>query len=177
MRFITGVPFAIRVIGGVVGVVVVLGIMYYFWGATTQAAPAQPMPFPHQRMVQAGVQCVFCHTTVQKGPAASIPSVEKCVGCHRVIATDRPAIQQLMTYWQNQQPIPWARVNQLPRFVKFSHQPHVTVGAVNCEECHGDVGHMNEAQPVVRMDMGWCLNCHQKQPNGQQLSDCAICHY
>jgi peptide methionine sulfoxide reductase MsrB len=176
MRLMRNVPFTLRVIGVVVVTVALVAIMYFFWGATTQAAPPQPMPFPHQRMVQAGVQCVFCHTSATKSPAAGIPSVEKCMGCHRVIATNTPAIQTLTGYWQRGEPVSWRRVNQLPRFVHFTHEVHVAAG-FNCERCHGDVGHMNEAQPVVRMDMGWCLNCHSQQPNARQLEDCSICHY
>ncbi len=177
MQFIRGVPFTLRVIGVIVAVVVLTAILYFFWGATTQAAPPQPMPFPHQRMVGAGIQCVFCHTTATKASTAGIPSVEKCAGCHQVIATNTPAIQTLLkVYWQPKQPIPWARVNQLPRFVHFPHNVHVNSG-INCERCHGNVGQMNEAYQVVRMDMGWCLSCHDQQPNIRQLQDCSICHY
>jgi hypothetical protein len=86
-----------------------------------------------------------------------------------------PVIKQVAGYWDRQEPIPWVRVNQLPRFVFFSHQVHVN-GGQNCEFCHGDVGHMTVAVPVVRMNMGWCLNCHEKQSPDRRLEDCLICH-
>ncbi len=99
------------------------------------------------------------------------------MGCHTVIATDSPQIKVVAGYWERQEPIPWARVNVEPDFVFFSHQPHLSAG-LNCETCHGDVGRMDAAHPVVRMDMGWCLECHLKQPQevSARLSDCLVCH-
>jgi c(7)-type cytochrome triheme protein len=97
------------------------------------------------------------------------------MGCHTVIKRDEPTIQEIAGYWQRQQPILWARVNQLPRFVYFSHRIHVAAGQ-SCEGCHGDVAHMEAAQPAAKMNMGWCLSCHDDQENAEQLRDCAICH-
>ena len=158
----------------IIGVVVLVGV-YFFLAPGTQAATEQPVAFNHQAMVQLGVQCLFCHTEARRSPAAGMPSVQKCMDCHKVISADRPVIKQVAGYWDRQEPIPWVRVNQLPRFVFFSHQVHVAAGR-NCEECHGDVGHMTVARPVVAMNMGWCLNCHEQQPNAVQLKDCVICH-
>jgi hypothetical protein len=144
--------------------------------AQAQAAPQQPIAFNHQVMVQAGVSCLYCHSGATKSATAGIPSVAKCMGCHKVIATDSPEVQKLAGYWQRQEPIPWVRVNQLPRFVYFSHEVHVTAAGLNCETCHGDVGHMTETRAVVNMTMGWCVTCHQQQPNAKQLTDCITCH-
>jgi hypothetical protein len=127
-------------------------------------------------MVQAGVTCDYCHAEARRSPAAGMPSVQKCASCHQTINPQSPAIQQMMVYWQRQEPIPWVRVNVLPRFVYFSHQAHVTAARISCSTCHGDVGHMSVAQPVVKMDMGWCLSCHEKQANAAQLTDCVVCH-
>lgn len=156
--------------------VLILGTAIFLFRPRLQAAPQQPIPFNHEVMVQLGIKCLFCHSEARRSQAAGMPSVEKCMGCHKTIATGSPAIQQLAGYWERQEPIPWVRVNRLPRFVYFSHQVHVTVANLNCERCHGDVGHMAEARPVVTMNMGWCLNCHEKQPNAAQLKDCVICH-
>jgi hypothetical protein len=158
--------------GVLIGVIVAA---FFILTPKTEAAPPQPIAFPHQVMVQLGVDCLFCHETARTGPAAGMPSVAKCMGCHNVVDPTNPVIQQVAVYWKNQQPIPWQRVNQLPRFVFFNHSVHVNSG-VNCEACHGDVGHMAIAQPVVKMDMGWCLSCHEKQPNAPQLMDCDVCH-
>jgi hypothetical protein len=159
-----------------------IGSASFFLAAKTQAAPVaqaaegQPIAFNHQAMVQLGVQCLFCHADAQRSPSPGMPSVERCYGCHKTISTNLPVIQQVLGYWQRQEPIPWARVNTLPRFVYFSHEVHINVGGLACERCHGDVGHMTVARPVVRMNMGWCLSCHESQPNAAQLTDCVVCH-
>jgi hypothetical protein len=141
------------------------------------AAPDQPIAYSHRTHVEAGVQCLFCHTSTLRSDVAGIPSVEKCMGCHTVIATDKEAVKNLASYWERGEPIPWNRVNQQPDFVYFSHQAHLGAG-INCETCHGDVGRMTIARPVVKMDMGWCLNCHLKQPEEKvvRLADCLACH-
>ncbi len=141
------------------------------------AAPAQPIEFSHRIHATEGVPCLFCHPNALRSPIAGIPSVQRCMGCHAVIATNRPRIQILSGYWERGEPIPWVRVNAEPDFVFFSHQPHLSAG-LNCEACHGDVARMEVAQPVVRMDMGWCLDCHLKQPeeDSARLADCLACH-
>jgi hypothetical protein len=141
------------------------------------AAPEQLIAYSHQSHVEAGLQCLFCHTSALRSDIAGIPSMQKCMGCHTIIATDNEAVQALTSYWKRGEPIPWNRVNQQPDFVYFSHQAHLGAG-INCETCHGDVGHMMVAQPVVKMDMGWCLNCHLKQPEEKltRLADCLTCH-
>jgi hypothetical protein len=103
--------------------------------------------------------------------------VQKFMGCHTLIATDHQEVQVLSTYWEQEKPIPWVLVNNQPDFVYFSHQAHLQ-GGINCETCHGDVGRMSVAQPVVNMDMGWCLDCHLKQSPDKiaHLADCLTCH-
>jgi hypothetical protein len=141
------------------------------------AAPRQPIDFSHQLHDEAGVQCLFCHTSPMRSDVAGIPSVERCAGCHQVIATERPEVQVLLGYWDRGQPIPWQRVSTMPDHVFFSHQPHVLAG-LNCETCHGEVGQMTVARLTVNMDMGWCLDCHLEQPEEKiaRLADCLACH-
>lgn len=160
------------------GVIVVLAALAFWIVSSTQASPVpQPIAFNHKIMVKtAGINCVFCHSGVNRSPSAVIPSVEKCMGCHKTIATTAPEIVKVANYYNNNQPIPWQRVNYLPSFVYFSHEAHIVAGGVNCEECHGDVANMTVDVPVVRMNMGWCLRCHTKQANGEQLRDCVTCH-
>ncbi len=169
-------PLARRLIVGAALVVVVLGGAIVLLASRSRAAPQQPIAFNHQVMVQAGITCLFCHNDATRSPAAGMPSVELCMGCHKVIAPDKPAIQELASFWERQEPIPWNRNIDMPRFVYFSHRVHVVAGGFNCERCHGDVGNMAEAEPVVRMNMGWCLGCHNQQPNAAQLRDCVVCH-
>jgi c(7)-type cytochrome triheme protein len=175
MRLASRVPRPVQFTAVVLVATVLLGGTYFVLASRTQAADQAPLEFDHEAMVQSGIACLFCHTDALRSPAAGMPSVEKCMGCHRVIATDDPGVQELAGYWERQQPIPWPRVNQLPRFVYFSHEVHIG-GGLNCERCHGDVGQMSMARPVVKMDMGWCLDCHEQQANAAQLRDCVVCH-
>jgi hypothetical protein len=99
------------------------------------------------------------------------------MSCHSFIATESEMVQTVIDYWERGEPIPWERVNVQPDFVYFSHQPH-TLSGLNCENCHGDVSSMDAAKPVVKMDMGWCLECHLEQPEAKvgRLVDCLACH-
>jgi c(7)-type cytochrome triheme protein len=175
MRAIRNWPALGRLIAGVLLVVVVLVGGYFLFASRSRAAPQQPIPFNHQLMVRVGIQCLYCHNGATRSPAAGIPSVQKCMGCHVVIAADDPAVQELAGYWDRQEPIPWARIYRLPRFVYFNHSVHVAAG-LNCERCHGDVGNMVETYAVADMNMGWCLNCHNQQSRAAQLRDCVVCH-
>jgi hypothetical protein len=161
--------FGLLIAGVVAGIVLT--------SAQAHAAPAQPIAFSHQIHTSAGVQCLYCHSGAQDSALAGIPSVQKCMGCHSVIDSDKDSIKAVADYFMKNQPIPWVAVNQEPDFVYFSHQPHISAG-LNCETCHGNVGQMSADQPVVSMDMGWCLNCHLKQPEAQvgRLADCLACH-
>jgi c(7)-type cytochrome triheme protein len=156
-------------------VIILVLLAYYSSVVQTRAAAEQPLEFNHQAMVQLGIDCLFCHTDATRSIAAGMPSEQKCIGCHNAVDTDKPEIQKLAGYWQRQEPLAWVRVNALPRFVYFSHQVHIASG-LNCERCHGNVGKMAIAVPVVKMNMGWCLSCHKEQPNAAQLEDCIVCH-
>jgi c(7)-type cytochrome triheme protein len=143
--------------------------------ATQSNSSGQPIEFNHQAMVGLGIGCLYCHGGATHSAVAGLPSVELCMGCHKAINPGAPAIQEVKKYYDAGQPIPWKQVNVLPRFVYFSHEVHVNKG-INCERCHGDVAHMTVDVQVVKMTMGWCLNCHSQQPNAPQLRDCIICH-
>ncbi len=163
--------FGGMVLGGAALIVILLVIVI----AQTSADDGQPIAFNHKIHAENGIQCQFCHTGVAKGPVAGIPSVEKCMGCHEYIATDSAQIQKLHGYWEHQEPIPWKRVNDQPSFVYFNHASHIAA-AVSCGACHGAVEEMTVAEPVVTMNMGFCLDCHAQQENKDALWDCAVCH-
>ena len=161
----------------IIGVLIIVAAGILLTQRAALAAPEQPIEFSHNLHNEAGVQCLFCHSNPMRSDVAGIPSVERCVGCHGVIATYRSEVQVLLGYWERQEPIPWQRVTEMPDHVFFSHQPHLLSG-VSCETCHGDVGQMAAVRPVRRMDMGWCLNCHLEQPEEKvaRLADCLACH-
>ncbi len=164
-----------RLIIPILVVIIVIVVALVVLVPKTQAAPEQPIAFSHKAMASVGIGCLFCHSDARQSPAAGMPSVQKCYGCHKVVDSNIPVIKEVLGYWDRQQPIPWVRVNVLPRFVFFSHEVHVNAGK-NCEDCHGDVGNMTVDVPVVNMNMGWCLNCHEQQPDAQYLIECDICH-
>jgi hypothetical protein len=175
MRLASRLPGPVRLTALAVLLVPLLAGTYSVLTSGTEAADQQMPDFNHQAMVQAGIACLFCHSDALKAPSAGMPSVQKCMGCHEVIATEDPGVKELAAYWSREEAIPWPRMNQLPRFVYFSHRVHIGAG-LNCERCHGDVGLMSIARPVVKMDMGWCLDCHEQQPNAVQLKNCIVCH-
>lgn len=134
----------------------------------------QPIAFSHSRHVgQAGIDCQFCHAYARRGPVAGIPSVERCVGCHRSILSERPEIVKVLDYWEQQAPIRWTRVHDLPDYVRFSHKAHVRRG-IDCAACHGDVARMDIAVQVESLSMGWCVDCHAARDASR---DCLVCHY
>lgn len=162
-------------LAGLVLVIVLAGSLL-FLGQQAHAAPQQPIPFPHVSMVGAGVPCLYCHSGALTSEVAGIPSVDSCMGCHTVIDPTKPDIQKLAAYAQREQPIQWVRIYQLPRFVRFAHGVHIARG-LNCEQCHGDVGHMDVTVQAKKLNMGFCLDCHERQLDGEQLKDCGVCHY
>ncbi len=166
---------------GALAVLLLLSGLYLLVGPTVQAQPPQPLTFSHQKHVEAGTQCVYCHPGVQNGPVAGLPSMAKCMGCHQNIQVsdekDQPDVDMLIRMWEDKQPLRWVKVNDQPDFVYFSHRPHVLNG-VSCEACHGDVSHMGIVQPVHNINMGFCLDCHRQQApeKVERLVDCKTCH-
>ena len=138
-------------------------------------APSQPIPYSHE--LHAGkrkIQCLYCHSNVDKSPKANVPSVAVCMNCHRVVRTDRPAIQKLAEAYEKNEPVQWVKVHVLPDYVYFNHQRHVQKG-VSCDTCHGDVAAMEKVEQVNPLTMGWCVNCHRK-PENQAPLNCNTCH-
>jgi len=168
------------VIGLLVGLLLLSGL-YFLVGPTAEAQPPQPPAFSHQKHIEAGTQCVFCHPGVMNGPVAGLPSMAKCMGCHQNVQPsdekDQPDVDTLVRMWDEGRPLRWAKVNDMPDFVYFSHRPHVLNG-VSCETCHGDVSQMDIVQSVYSINMGFCLDCHRQQApeKVERLIDCKTCH-
>lgn len=163
-----------RVIIALLLVLIAITLVAFYGPRLIRAAgPVQPIAFSHkQHAGDRAIPCMFCHTTVAKSNIASVPSEEICVGCHRVVRTDSPQIQRLMTYYNSRQPIPWQRVYAVPEFVYFTHRMHIAAN-LGCENCHGNVPAMEritQAQPIT---MGWCLGCHRSKG---APTDCWTCH-
>ncbi len=125
-------------------------------------AKAQPVPFSHRQHVgELGLDCRYCHSSVTRSDFAGIPSTETCMGCHRYVATEAPTLELVRTSYQNNQPLEWIRVHDLPDFVYFNHGIHVNKG-IGCETCHGRVDQMPVVGKVQTLYMDWCLECHRQ---------------
>ncbi len=141
--------------------------------ASTPTPPLQPVPFSHR--VHAGVNgigCLMCHAHAEHSPAAGIPSMARCMGCHKFVARDKKDVQLVVDTYRDRKVLRWVRVHRLPDHVFFTHQRHVARG-VRCKECHGDVATMDVMVRVSPLTMGWCVDCHRER---QAPTDCLTCH-
>lgn len=165
-------PAALILGVGLVGLVLGYWANAAFVPGTT---PEQPIDFSHR--IHAGdfeIPCLYCHSQARRSPVAGVPSVNKCVGCHNTVASDRPQIREVLQYFANKEPIPWIKVHDLPDFVYFPHKRHVAAG-VECQTCHGPVETMDRVTRLAPTKMGLCLDCH-KQHGVEHGLDCWTCH-
>lgn len=147
--------------------------------------PSQPINFSHKIHAGAtsdggnGIDCQYCHSGASKSKTSGIPSANVCMNCHKVITeTANPGSKEEIAkiyfavgwdadkriYTGEEHPILWNKVHNLPDHVFFSHQQHVVVGKVDCEQCHGDVKKMGTVEQQRPLTMGWCIDCHRTTP-------------
>jgi hypothetical protein len=142
--------------------------------------PVQPINYSHKiHAGKLGMNCLYCHTGAARSPIANLPAVSTCMGCHKIVRTDRPEIQKLTGYYERGEQVPWVEVYRLPDHVKFNHKRHVKAG-VQCTQCHGKVMEMDVVYPAVSLKMGWCLECHRARQNDPKFAttmDCVTCHH
>jgi mono/diheme cytochrome c family protein len=131
-------------------------------------APAQPIAYSHQLHAgQYEIQCQYCHTGVEIGKSANIPSANICMNCHMHIQNVggqdgiSPEIAKLYDAYDNDRPIEWVRVHNLPDLAYFNHSQHVVVGGVECQTCHGPIEEMEVVYQHSALTMGWCIDCHR----------------
>jgi hypothetical protein len=122
----------------------------------------QPVQFSHEHHVSGlGIQCVYCHSTVEDSPSASIPPTHTCMSCHSQVWTQAPALEPVRESYASGKPIEWKRVHDVGDFVYFNHSIHVKQG-VGCVTCHGRVDQMQQVYKAEPMSMEWCLGCHRE---------------
>ncbi len=127
----------------------------------TGYAPIQPVAYSHKLHAgNLGIDCRYCHFTVERSAFAAIPPTETCMNCHSRVKPDSPLLSLVRESYATGRPIPWVKVHRLPDFVYFNHQAHVTAG-VSCVSCHGRVDQMIEVKQVQPLSMAWCLDCHR----------------
>lgn len=127
----------------------------------TGYTPVQPVPYSHKLHAgNLGMDCRYCHYTVEKSSFAAIPPTEVCMNCHVRVKEKAPQLQKVRDSYATGDPIQWVKVHRLPDYVYFNHQAHVTSG-VSCVSCHGRVDQMTEVRQVQPLSMAWCLDCHR----------------
>ncbi len=130
-------------------------------GTGQQDQLIQPVQFDHRHhVVDDGIDCRYCHFSVERAPSAGIPSTALCMNCHAQIWSRSPRLEPVRQSYFTGQPIPWVRVHRVPDFVYFNHAIHVNKG-IGCETCHGRVDQMPAIEQVAPLTMGWCLECHR----------------
>lgn len=168
----------------------------------------QPVPFSHQHHVAGlGLDCRYCHTSVETSSFAGVPPTSTCMNCHAQVWTNAEMLEPVRASFASGKPIVWSRVHRLPDFVHFNHSIHVNKG-IGCASCHGRVDTMNLMYQASPLTMSWCLDCHRapekhirprdqvfnmnyvpsrpqselgpelvKQYNVKSLTSCSTCHY
>ena len=121
----------------------------------------QPVQFSHAHHVGGmGIDCRYCHTSVEESAFANIPPTKTCMNCHSQIWATAPILEPVRASFRDNKPLNWTRVNDLPDFVYFNHSIHVKQG-VGCDTCHGPVDRMPLVYQEASLQMSWCLDCHR----------------
>ncbi len=158
VRLVTGLAAAF-------GVTLIAGLAFAYYGTdanlTVGYSPVQPVEFSHKLHAgDLGLDCRFCHFTVERSAFAAIPTSQVCMNCHSKVRTDSVKLLPLRATFAENRPIPWVRVHNLPDFVYFDHGAHLASG-VGCSTCHGRIDQMVRVEQVESLSMGWCLDCHR----------------
>ena len=154
---IAAVGLLVVVLGGVLWTVMMSP--YY---TNVNVTREQPVPFSHKHHAgELGIDCRYCHTSVEKTSFAGIPPTQTCMTCHSQIWTNASMLEPVRESYRTDKSISWIRVNALPDYVYFNHSIHVAKG-VGCTTCHGQVAEMPLTYKANTLYMGWCLDCHRQ---------------
>jgi hypothetical protein len=154
---IYGAVFILALLGGVL-YQIELSPFY----TNVNIAREQPVPFSHKHHAgELGIDCRYCHTSVEKSSFAGLPPTQTCMTCHSQIWTNAPMLEPVRASYRDNKSISWTRVNALPDFVYFDHSIHVSKG-VGCTTCHGQVAEMPLMWRANTLYMEWCLDCHRQ---------------
>ena len=156
----------VSIFGGLFFVVALLGVFAVLdrspYSTGQDVVLMQPVPFSHDHHTAGlGIDCRYCHTTVEKAAFAGIPPAATCMNCHRQIWSDSEMLAPVRESYASGVPIRWIRINDLPGYVYFDHSIHVAKG-VGCDSCHGRVDQMPLMRQAESLQMIWCLDCHRE---------------
>jgi cytochrome c7-like protein len=146
-------------VGGLIGLAMLLGRSSYVTRA--QEYVEQPVQFSHlHHVLDDGIDCRYCHTSVETSSFAGIPPTKTCMNCHSQIWQSAPILEPVRASFREDKPMTWVRVHDLPDFVYFNHSIHVKKG-MGCETCHGRIDQMPLTRQQNSLQMEWCTNCHR----------------
>ncbi|MCX6833263.1 MAG: cytochrome c3 family protein [candidate division Zixibacteria bacterium] len=148
-------------------VVLVLSVIGFFWyyGSPKYTdvgyRPVQPVAYSHKLHAgDLGMDCRYCHSSVERSPVANVPPTQTCMNCHKLILPQSEKLLKVRESWSTGRPIPWVRVHELPDYAYFNHSAHLNAG-VGCASCHGNVAQMEQVTQSQPLSMSWCLDCHR----------------
>jgi len=154
-----GLASILLLVGGLIGLAMLLGRSSYVTRANENVE--QPVQFSHlHHVLDDGIDCRYCHTSVETSSFAGIPPTKTCMNCHSQIWQTAPILEPVRASFREDRPLRWTRVHDLPDFVYFNHSIHIKKG-MGCESCHGRVDQMPLMRQVESLQMEWCLNCHR----------------
>jgi hypothetical protein len=154
---IAAVGLLVVVLGGVLWAVMMSP--YY---TNVNITREQPVPFSHKHHAgELGIDCRYCHTSVEKSSFAGVPPTQTCMTCHSQIWTNSTMLEPVRASYRTDKSISWTRVYALPDYVYFNHSIHVAKG-VGCTSCHGEIAQMPLTYKANTLYMGWCLDCHRQ---------------
>lgn len=162
-RWTNRLPLYAAVAASLLPLVLVLAVWYWFSPRYTDVGyrPHQPVAYSHALHVgELGLDCRYCHASVEVSPVANVPPTKVCMNCHHVILRDSAALAPVRESAQSGRPLRWVRVHNLPDYAYFHHAAHVRAG-VGCASCHGRIDQMVEVTQVEPLSMSWCLDCHR----------------
>ncbi|MBD3168910.1 MAG: cytochrome C [candidate division Zixibacteria bacterium] len=144
-----------------------IGVVGFFWyfGSTKYTdvgyRPTQPIPYSHKLHAgDLGLDCRYCHVSVELSPVAVVPPTQTCMNCHSMILPESQKLLPVRESWASGETIKWIRVHNLPDYAYFNHSAHINAG-VSCISCHGNLTRMIKVMQVERLSMSWCLDCHR----------------
>lgn len=173
-RWTNEIPIVFGYVAPFFGAFVVFGVWYWFspWYTDVGYRPRQPVPYSHKLHAgELGLDCRYCHNTVEVAAHAAIPPTATCMNCHQLVNSTLPGnlrgkpLDPVRHSLETGEPVEWVRVHQLPDYAYFTHASHVAAG-VPCVRCHGRIDEMEIVEMDQPLSMGWCLECHRDpEPN------------
>ncbi|HUD73163.1 MAG TPA: cytochrome c3 family protein [Dongiaceae bacterium] len=173
-------PWANRIplygaVGGLLAPVLAIGFVWYFfspWYTDVGYRPVQPVPYSHRLHAgEMGIDCRYCHASVEASPVANVPPTSVCMNCHKVVKRDSALLAPIRDSAATGHPMQWVRVHKLPDYAYFNHRVHIAAG-IGCVSCHGRIDEMDVVMQMKPLSMGWCLDCHRNPgPNRRPVSE------